>query len=215
MTICFTKSVYLCILHNKCESEVKLNNKLFLNKIWDVLAYAIGFALSLLFIIFLLYATHPFWRPKIETLNRSFVANHVSIQLSSKEKELLVSLHEKGVLSSQQEIVSQIIAFYDAQNAFLLGIIAFAGLFGFLYIKMKTNKEMESMIQLEFEKFTKSIDFQTRISSIINNADSVIELREATEEMYQIKEAFQKQEEKSDDKLSLNTNPLIVKKEEE
>lgn len=179
-----------------------MNNKDFLKNILArSIEIALGVSLAILTLSFIAYIFWAHCQPRLEALTRPIVRNQVTIKITTKEKQLLDALTEKGAISTPQEVLSQVISFYDTQNAFLLGIMALSGVFGFFFIRQRTRNETEAIIKTEFDTFTKTIDFQTRINSIINNSANVIELGKTADDLYEKIENLNKLEEKSEDKL--------------
>ncbi|TGK79251.1 hypothetical protein EHQ23_19545 [Leptospira bourretii] len=179
---------------------MKSNDK-FIISFARIIEIALGICLASIILTIIGYLCWAFFHPKVEALTRPIIRNDVTIKITTKEKQLLDALTEKGAISTSQDIVSQIIAFYDTQNAFLLGIMALSGVFGFLFIRQRTRNETEALLKTEFETFTKTIDFQSLITALVNNSANVIELGKTADDLYEKIEKLNKLEEKSEDKI--------------
>lgn len=171
-----------------------------------VVEIASGIALALISLSFFAYIYWAHLQSRLEVLTRPIVRNEVTVKITSKEKQLLDALTEKGAISTPPEVLGQVISFYDTQNAFLLGIMGLSGIFGYFFIRQRTRKETETLLKSEFETFTKTIDFQTRINSIVSNSANVIELGKTADDLYERLEKLNKLEEKSEDKLTQPTS---------
>jgi len=183
-----------------------LNNKDFFKNIFaKSVEIALGILLAAVVIGFVFYISCSFFKPKLEALTRPIMRTQVSVQITTKEKQLLDALVDKGAVSAPQEVMSQIISFYDTQNAFLLGIMALSGLFGFFYIRQKTKSETEAILKSEFETFTKMAEFQTKINAIVDNSAIIIELKETADDLYERLDSLNVVEEKADGDDQINS----------
>jgi hypothetical protein len=171
-----------------------------------VIEIASGIALAVLSLTFFSYIYWAHLQSRLEVLTRPIVRNEVTVKITTKEKQLLDALATKGAISTPPEVLGQVISFYDTQNAFLLGIMGLSGIFGYFFIRQRTRKETESLLKAEFETFTKTIDFQTHVNSIVSNSANVIELGKTADDLYVKLEKLTKLEEKSEDKLTAPTS---------
>lgn len=179
-----------------------VTNNRFQNSLFRIIEFALGVCIAAIVLCFLTYIVWAFCKPKIESLTRPLMKNEVTIKITKSEKKLLDALIDKGAVSPPQEVLSQIISFYDTQNAFLLGIMALSGIFGFLFIRQRTRNETEAMLKTEFNAFINTIDFQNRMNAIVNNSAIVQELAKTADELYGKIGQLNQLEERSDDKIS-------------
>lgn len=138
-------------------------------------------ALSLLTVVIL-----SLWlllHPKLSNLQTHLLSFDNSKKLSQVEINILQSALAKGLVIGPQDIVSQLTAFYDTIISFLIGVIALASLFGYIFIKVKTSQEVEKMITEEFANFTESSGFKQTLNTIISQSDAMIEISEIADDL--------------------------------
>lgn len=91
--------------------------------------------------------------------------------LLDSENKVILKLAQSGTIVSPENLMGQLVSFYDTLVAFLIGIIALFGISSFLFIKFRTHKEMQDLMKEQFNLFIDTSAFRESMDKALQNSD--------------------------------------------